>query len=137
REASNPRIFGVSLISLGLNFQRNCKQHGMAKLLYQGGLSLWQDIQRIENGIPIIRGLIGLAEAAAIQGKGDRSGWLFSAADHLTPSSGFYRDDLNERVSQTREPLDAATKTAFDTGWAEGQTATLEQAVQKALQEAV
>src|SRR5262249_22984622 len=103
-----------------------------AKILYQGSLSLWQDIQRMENGMGIIRGLVGLAEIAAIQGQGERSGWLFGAADHLTPSSGFYRDALNERVAQTHEHLDAAATATFEAAWAEGQTATLEQAIQKA-----
>ena len=70
----------------------------------------------------------------AVRNYGDvRSGWLFGAADHLTPSSGFYRDDLNERVAQVHEHLDATATATFETGWAEGQTATLEQAIQKAV----
>jgi hypothetical protein len=44
---------------------------------------LWQDIQRCKNGIGIINGLVGLAEIAAIQGQGERSGWLFGAGDNL------------------------------------------------------
>ncbi len=104
-------------------------------MLYQGVLSLWQDMQRVENGRGIIWGLVGLAEIAAIQGQGARSGWLFGAADHLTPSLGFYRDALNEQVAQVREHQDAATTAPFEAAWAQGQTATLEQAIQKALQE--
>ena len=104
-------------------------------MLYQGGLSLWQDMQREENGMGIIRGLVGLAEIAAIQGQEARSGWLFGAADHLTPSSGFDRDALNAQVAQVRGQLDAATTAAFEAAWAQGKTATLEQAIQQALQE--
>jgi hypothetical protein len=89
----------------------------------------------VENGIGILRGLVGLAEIAAIQGQGGRSGWLFAAADHLAPSSGYYREALNEQVTQVRGQLDEATTAPFESAWAQGQTATLEQAIQKALQE--
>ncbi|MFL5664761.1 MAG: hypothetical protein ACJ8BW_25960, partial [Ktedonobacteraceae bacterium] len=119
------------------DYQHNYKFYETAKALYQGGLRLWQDLQRVENGMGIIRGLVGLAEIAAIQGQAARAGWLFGAADHLTPSSGFDRDALNKRVAQVRGQLDAATTAPFEAAWAQGQTATLEQAIQKALQEPV
>jgi hypothetical protein len=135
RQASNRWMLGMFLLSAGFSLQQNYKLYGTAELLYQGRLSLWRDIQRMENGMGIIRGLIGLAEIAAIQGQAERSGWLFGATDHLTPSSGLYRDTLNERVAQTRENLDATTAITFQAAWAEGQTATLEQTIQKALQE--
>jgi len=126
---------GAFLEIAGFNLQSNYHRYETAKLLYQGSLSLWREIQRVEGGMGIIRGLMGLAEIAAIQGEGERSGWLFGAADHLTPSSGFHRDTLNERLAQTREQLDATTKPAFDAARAEGQRATLEQAIERALQE--
>jgi hypothetical protein len=134
-QASNRWVVGASLGIAGFNLQRNYHRYETAKLLYQGSLSLWREIQRLESGMFIIRELIGLAEIAAIQGEGERSGWLFGAADHLTLSSGFHRDALNERLARTREPLDAATKAAFDAAWEEGQRATLEQAIERALQQ--
>lgn len=135
QQASNRWMLGMLLLSSGYGFQHNYKLYETAKMLYQGGLSLWQDMQHVENGMGSIRGVVGLAEIAAIQGQGARSGWLFGAADHLTPSSGFYRDSLNEQVAQVRGHLDAATTATFEAAWAQGQTATLEQAIQKALQE--
>ena len=135
QQASNRWMLGMLLLAKGYSLQHNYKLYGNAKMLYQGVLSLWQDMQRVENGLGILRGLVGLAEIAAIQGQGERSGWLFGAVDHLAPSSGFYRDDLNERVAQVRGHLDAATTATFEAAWAQGQTATLEQAIQKALQE--
>lgn len=133
-QKSNRWMIGMSLQSAGFNMQFNYHRYEAAKLLYQGSLSFWQDIQRVENGMGSIRAMVGLAEIAAIEGQTERSGWLFGAVDHLTPSSGFSRDSLNERVAQTREHLDAATAAIFEAGRAEGQTATLEQAIQKALQ---
>jgi len=131
----NRWMISMSLQSAGFNLQFNYQRYEAAKLLYQGGLSFWQDIQHVDNGMGIIRGLVGLAEIAAIQGQTERSGWLFGAVDHLAPSSGFYRDTLNERVARTLEHLDAATAAIFEAGLSEGQTATLEQAIQKALPE--
>src|SRR5262249_22223998 len=81
----------------------------------------------------IVRALMGLAEIAASQRDGQRGGWLFGAADHLTPSSGSYRDAFNERVAQTRKQLDAATVDGFNAAWTEGQAATLAQARDRAL----
>ncbi len=135
QQASHRWMLGMFLLVKGYGLQHNYKLYGDAKMLYQGVLSLWQDMQRVENGLGILRGLIGLAEIAAIQGQAARSGWLFGAADHLTPSSGFYRDALNEQVAQVRGQLDAATTAPFEATWAQGQTATLEQAIQQALQE--
>ncbi len=135
QQASHRWMLGTYLLAKGYNLQHNYKLYGNAKMLYQGVLRLWQDMQRVENGMGILRGLVGLAEIAAIQGQIEHSGWLFGAADHLTPSSGYYRDALNEQVAQVRGQLDAATTATFEAAWAQGQTATLEQAIQKALQE--
>ncbi len=134
QQASNRWMLGMFLLAKASSLQ-NYKLYGNAKMLYQGVLRLWQDMQRVENGMGIIWGLAGLAEIAAIQGQGARSGWLFGAADHLGPSSGFYRDTLNEQVAQVKGRLGTATTATFEAAWAQGQTATLEQAIQKALQE--
>jgi hypothetical protein len=123
------------LLAKGHSLQHNYKLYGDAKMLYQGALHLWQDLQRVEKGVAIIRALAGLAEIAAIRGQGARSGWLFGAADRLAPSAGFDRDALNEQVAQVRGHLDAATMAPFEAAWAEGTTATLEQAIQTALHE--
>lgn len=136
RQARNPSLFGMFLLTSGYDLQNNYKQYETAKVLYRGSLSFWQDIQRLQSGVGIVSGLAGLAEIAAIQGQGDRAGWLFGAADHLAPPSGFYRDALNERAAQLQAHLDATTTAAFKAAWAGGQTATLEQAIQTALQEA-
>jgi hypothetical protein len=133
-QQSNRWMISMSLQSAGFNLQFNYHGYEAAKLLYQGSLSFWQDIQHVENGMGIIRGLVGLAEIAAFQGQTERSGWLFGA-DHLTPSEGFNRDTLNEREAWTREHLDGARAAVFEAGRAEWQTATLEQAIQKALHE--
>src|SRR5262249_51356865 len=126
QQASQRWALGMFLLSIGYGLQHNYKLYGNAKKLYQGSLRLWQDMQRMENGMGILRGLAGLAEIAAIQGQRERSGWLFGAADHLAPSSGLYRDTLNEQVAQVRGHLDAATTAPFEAAWAQGQTATLE-----------
>src|SRR5262249_10296864 len=102
-QTSNGWALGRSLQSAGFNLQYTYHLYEAAKVLYQGSLVLWREIQGLESGFSIVRGLVGLAEIAAIQGQEERSGWLFGAADHLTPSSGFYRDALNERVAQTRK----------------------------------
>ena len=104
-----------------------------AKMLYKQGLHLWQDLQRVDNEIGIVRGLAGLAEVAAAQGQAERAGRLFGAADRLLPAESLYRDDVNRRVAAARDHLDAA---AFTTGWTAGQAMTAEQAVTDASQDA-
>jgi predicted ATPase/transcriptional regulator with XRE-family HTH domain len=135
QQASNRWMLGMFLLAKAYSMQHNFKLYGNAKMLYQGGLRLWQDIERVENGMGILRGLVGLAEIAAIQGQGARAGWLFGAADHLAPPSGYYREALNEQVAQVRGQLDAVTTAPFEAAWAQGNTATLQQAIQQALQE--
>jgi hypothetical protein len=90
-------------------------------------------MQRVDDGIGIVKGLAGMAEVAAAQGQAERAGRLFGVADRLLPSASSYRDDVNRRVAATRDHLDAA---AFTTGWNTGQAMTQEQAVTDALQEA-
>jgi hypothetical protein len=135
QQARNRWRLGTLFISSGYGFQHNYKLYETAQMLYQCGLSLWQDLQRVDNGMGIILGLVGLAGIAAIEGEVARAGWLFGAADHLAPTAGFYRDIVNDQVAQARGHLDAATTATFEAAWAEGQTATLEQAIQTALQE--
>jgi predicted ATPase len=132
--ATNRWALARSLQSAALNLQYNYRRYHAAKLMYQGSLMLWRELQRLESGVSIVRGLMGLAELAAVQHDVRRAGWLLGAADHLTPSSGVYRDDWRERVARIRETLDAAAMVLFDTAWREGQTATLEQAIENALQ---
>jgi predicted ATPase len=135
-QTSNRWALGMFLHAAAFNVQYNYRRYDAAKLLYQGSLVLWREIQRLESGFSIVRGLIGLAEIAGIQGHAQRCGWLLGAANHLTPSSGSYRDALNERVAQTRKRLDVATVDTFNVAWTEGQAATLEQAIDEALKEA-
>jgi hypothetical protein len=104
-----------------------------AKALYQQGLHLWQDMQRVDDGLGIVKGLAGMAEVAAAQGQAERAGRLFGAADRLLLSASLYRDDLNRHVAEARANLNAAT---FEAGWAAGQAMTQEQAVTDALQDA-
>jgi predicted ATPase len=132
--ATNRWALARSLQSAAFNFQYNYRRYHAAKLMYQGSLMLWQELQRLEGGVSIVRALMGLAEIAASQHDVRRAGWLLGAADHLTPSSGMYRDDWRERVAHTRETLDAAATALFDAAWREGQTATLEQTIDGALQ---
>jgi hypothetical protein len=124
---------GRLLISIGDSWLHQSGGEQQAKTLYQQGLHLWQDMQRVDNGLGIVRGLAGLAEVAAAQGQAERAGRLFGAADRLLPSASSYRDDVNRRVAEARAHLDAA---AFTTGWTAGQAMTEEQTVTDALQEA-
>ncbi len=121
---------GMLLINIGDNWLYHYGDEHHAKLLYKQGLHLWQDMQRVDNGLGIVRGLVGMAEVAAAQGQAER---LFGAADRLLSSASNYRDDLNRRVAEARAHLDA---TAFTTGWMAGQTMTQEQAVTDELQDA-
>ncbi len=121
------------LINMGDNWLHQYGDEQQAKTLYKQGLHLWQDMQRVDNGLGIVRGLAELAEVAAAQGQAERAGRLFGAADRLLPSASLSRDDLNSRVAEARMHLDA---TAFTAGWTAGQAMTVEQAVTDALQDA-
>jgi hypothetical protein len=121
------------LISMGDSWLHQYGGEQQAKMLYKQGLNLWQDMQRADNGIGIVRALAGMAEVAAAQGQAERAGRRFGAADRLLPSAGLYRDDVNRRVAEARAHLDA---TAFTAGWTAGQAMTEEQAVTDALQDA-
>jgi hypothetical protein len=129
-------MVGMLLLGKGNSMRHNYRLYADAKILYQLVLSLWRDLQRVENGVGNIGALVGLAEIATSEGHGARSGWLFGVTDHLAPSSGAYRDTLNELESEARGNLDGATSAAFEAAWADGKNATLEEAVKNALQEA-
>jgi len=124
---------GIILINVGDVWLHQDGGEQQAKALYQQGLNLWQEMQGVDNGIGIVRGLARMAEVAAAQGQAERAGRLFGAADRLLPSARSNRDDVDRRVAAARAHLDA---TAFTVGWTAGQAMTQEQAVTDALQNA-
>jgi len=124
---------GMILISVGDSWLHQYGDEQQAKVLYQQGLNLWQDMQRVDGGLGIVKALAGMAEVAVAQGQAERAGRLFGIADHMLPAASSYRDDVNRSVAEARANLDAAT---FETGWTAGQAMTVEQAVTDALQDA-
>jgi predicted ATPase len=124
---------GMLLINMGDIWLHQSGGEQQAKMLYQQGLHLWQDLQRVDDGLGIVKGLAGLAEVAASQGQAERAGRLFGTADHLLPAESLSRDDLNRRVAEARAHLDATT---FEVGWVVGQAMMQEQAIPEALQDA-
>ncbi|HEX6483426.1 MAG TPA: DUF4062 domain-containing protein [Ktedonobacteraceae bacterium] len=133
RAARDRGRLGIILINSGDVWLHQDGGEQQAKTLYKQGLNLWQDLQRMDEEIGILKGMAGLAEVAAAQGQAERAGRLFGAADRLLPSASLYRDDLNRRVAEARAHLDA---TAFTAGWTAGQAMKVEQAVTDALQDA-
>jgi predicted ATPase len=123
---------GVILINLGDSWLHQYGDAQQGKMLYRQGLKLWQDMQAVENGLGIVRGLAGLAEVAAAQQQAERAGRLFGVADRLLPSNSMYREELNRRIGAARATLDAAT---FEAGWTVAQAMTAEQAIPDALQD--
>jgi predicted ATPase len=123
------RLGNTLITSFGDTWLHQSGDTQQAKMLYMQGLRLWQDMQRVDGGIGIIRGLAGLAEVAAEERQAERAGRLFAAADHLLPAANPYRDELNSRVAEARAHLDS---TVFSAGWAAGQTMTLDQATEYA-----
>ena len=124
---------GMILINVGDIWLHQNGDEQQGKMLYKQGLHLWQDMQRVDNGLGIVKGLAGLAEVAAAQRQAERAGRLFGVADRLLPSASNYRADLNRHVAEARAHLDA---TAFTAGWTAGQAMTQEQAIAEALQDA-
>jgi tetratricopeptide (TPR) repeat protein len=124
---------GMILINIGDMWLHQSGGEQQAKMLYQQGLQLWQEMHRVDNGLGIVKALAGLAEVAAAQRQGERAGRLFEVADRLLPAANTYRDDVNRRVAEARANLDAAR---FEAGWVAGQAMTQEQAVTDALQDA-
>jgi tetratricopeptide (TPR) repeat protein len=133
QQARNRVALGVYLITIGDMWLHRYGDEQQARVLYREGLSLWRDLQRMEQGISIVKALAGLAEVAAAQGQAERAGQLFGAAVTLLPSAGIYREDMSRRITAARAKLNAAT---FEAGWAAGQAMTEEQAIADALQDA-
>ncbi len=133
QQAKNRGVLGLILIKTGDIWLHYHGDEQQAKVSYREGLSLWRDLQRVEQGIGIVKALAGLAEVAAAQGQAERVGRLFGAAVTLLPSNSVYREDVNRRVAAARANLDAAT---FEAGWSAGQAMTQEQAITDALQDA-
>ncbi len=132
QQARNRGALGMILITIGDIWLHRFGDEQQAKVLYREVLSLWQDLQRVEQGIGIVKALAGLAEVAAAQGRAERAGRLFGAVASQLPSNSVYREDVNRRVGAARANLDAAT---FEAGWAAGQAMTQEQATTDALQD--
>ncbi len=132
-QARNRGVLGMILINNGDSWLHHFEDKQQAKVSYREGLSLWQDLQRVEQGIGIVKALAGLAEVAAAQGQAERAGQLFGAAARLLPATSSYREEVNRRSAAARAHLDAVT---FETGWSAGQAMTQEQAITEALQDA-
>jgi len=130
QQARNRGALGLFLITTGDIWLHHYKDEQQAMVSYKEGLSLWQDLQHVEQGTGIVKALAGLAEVAAAQGQAERAGQLFGAAARLLPPAGTYRDDLSRRVAAARADLDPAT---FEDGWSAGQAMTQEQAISLAL----
>jgi len=124
---------GMILINVGDAWLHQYGDAHQGKMLYKQGLNLWQDMQGVDNGLGIVRGLAGLAEVAAAQGQAARAGRLFAVADRLLPATSSYREEVNRWSAAARATLDAAP---FAAGWAAGQVMTEEQAMTEALQDA-
>jgi tetratricopeptide (TPR) repeat protein len=124
---------GMILINTGDIYLHQYGVEQQAKTLYKQGLNLWQDMQRVDNGLGIVKGLAGLAEVAAAQGQAERAGRLFGAASRLLPATSTYREEVHRRSTAARAHLDTAT---FEAGWTAGQAMTVEQAITEALQDA-
>ena len=78
----------------------------MAKASYREGLRLWHEMQQVEQRPGIVKGLAGLAEMAAAQG---RAGRLFGVASRLLPATSTSREEVHRRSAAARAHLDAAT----------------------------
>ncbi len=133
QQARNRGALVLFLINIGDIWLHRWGDKQQAKMLYRESLSLWRDLQRVEQGIGIVKALAGLAEVAAAQGRAERAGRLFGAAERLLAPSSMFRDEMNSRVADARVHLDTA---AFEAGWATGQAMTQEQAITEALQDA-
>ena len=132
QQARNRGALVLFLITCGDIWLHRWGDKQQAKVLYRASLSLWRNLQRVEQGIGILKALAGLAEVAAAQGQAERAGRLLGAADSLLPSDSVYREDVNRHVAEARAHLDAMT---FQAGWSAGQAMTQEQAITLALQD--
>src|SRR5262245_48849956 len=124
---------GMILINVGDTWLHHYGDAQQGKMLYKQGLKLWQDMQSVDNGLGIVRGLAGLAEVAVAEGQAERAGRLFGAAARLLLASSSERDELNRRSAAAGATRDAAR---FEAGKAAGAAMTTEQAITEALQDA-
>jgi predicted ATPase len=132
QQARNRGALGMILITIGDLWLHRLGDEQQAKVLYRQVLSLRQDLQRVGNGLGIVKALAGLAEVAAAQGQAERAGRLFGAAVRLLPPASLDREGVDKRIATARAHLDAAT---FEAGRAAGQVMTQEQAITEALQD--
>src|SRR5262249_52950737 len=98
---------GMILINVGDTWLHQYGDAHQAKTLYQQGLQLWPDMQRVDDGIGVARGLAGMAEVVAAQGQAERAGRLFGSADRLLAPASLHRNDLNSRAAEARAHVDA------------------------------
>jgi predicted ATPase len=133
QQARNRGRLVLFLMNIGDIWLYRWGDEQQAKVLYRESLSLWQEMQHVEQGIGIVKGLASLAEVAAIQGQAGRAGRLFGAAARLLPATNSYREEVHRRLAAARTRVDAAT---FEAGWAAGQMMTEEQAINEAFQDA-
>ena len=133
QQARNWGALVLFLITCGDIWLHHWGDKQQAKVLYRESLSQWRNLQRVEQGIGIVKALAGLAEVAAAQGQAERAGRLLGAAESLLPSDSVYRKEVNRHVAEARAHLDAVT---FEAGWSAGQAMTQEQAITEALQDA-
>jgi predicted ATPase len=134
--ATNRWAVGRTLQSAAFNLQYNYGLNAPAKVLYQGSLLLWRDIQRLDYGCSVVAALAGIAEIAALQRDAHQAGWLLGAADRMAAPSGGYRSVFDQRVARVRDTLTPAMLAVFDAAWRDGHAATVEQASEVALQAA-
>jgi tetratricopeptide (TPR) repeat protein len=132
RQAHNRGALGLFQINMA-DLYHVYGEDQLAQVSYRDGLSLWQEMQQVEQRLGIVKGLAGLGEVAAAQGQAERAGRLLGAASRLLPATSSYREEVNRRIAAARAQLDAAT---FEAGWTAGQAMTEEQAITEALQDA-
>ena len=121
------------LINLGDSWVHQYGDAQQGKRFYKQGLKLWQDMQAVDSGLGIVRGLAGLAEVAVAEGQAERAGHLFGAVAGLLPTSSSEWGELNRRSTAAGATRDA---TRFEAGKAAGAAITTEQAITEALQDA-
>jgi predicted ATPase len=124
---------GLLLINIGDSWLHQYGDEQQGKIFYKQGLKLWHDMQGVDHGLGIVRGLAGLAEVAAAQGQAERAGRLLGAAASLLAATRSYLEEVNRRSAAARATFDAVL---FEAGWAAGQAMTTERAITEALQDA-
>ena len=134
QQARNRGALVLFLINIGDIWLHRWGDKQQAKVLYREGLSLWRDLQRVEQGIGIVKALAGLAEVAAAQGQAERAGRLFGAAASLLPSDQLLPGG-REQTCRCGSCAVSMQRPSRSDG-AAGQAMTEEQAITEALQDA-